>query len=206
MGGNLLEWMADITGPNTGIVRGGSWEGHPDQNDQAYTNYPLDRTYGSLGIRCAYGQIAPPPPPPPPPPPTAKAAPIYRAYNGEDHLQGLQQGEGAPAWKSEGISFHVLKTAPAAASYQLYRCRLTNDNNRFHFLSNDAHCEGQTVDGLLGYVYAAQAANTKPIYRCRKGTGGIGIPAFHDHLSTLTPDECRKGGYQVEGTQGYALP
>jgi sulfatase modifying factor 1 len=197
MGGNLLEWTADILGSNAGIVRGGSWEGHMDKNSEAYTNYPLDRTYGSLGFRCAYGDTAPPPPPPPPPPP-ADTRPIYRAYNGQigDHLQGLTQGEGAPAWKAEGISFHTQKTAPAS-SYALYRCRIKNTS--FHFLSNQAACEGQTPEGLLGYVYRTQAQGTQPIYRCRS-------PKGTDHLSTLTPAECRKAGFVVEGTQGYALP
>lgn len=193
MGGNLLEWMADIVGPNAGIVRGGSWEGHDDKNSSAYTNYPLDRTYGSLGFRCAYGEQAPPPPPPPPP---AKTAPIYRAYNAGigDHLQGLTQGEGAPAWRAEGTSFQVSTNAEAQTT-GLYRCRIKNTS--FHFLSNQANCEGQTVEGLLGYVHKTQAAGTKAIYRCRSG---------NDHLSTLTPKECTNAKFTIEGTQGYALP
>ena len=196
MGGNLLEWVADISGPNAGTVRGGSWEGHMDKNNQAYTNYPLDRTYGSLGFRCAYGDAAPPPPPPPPP--AADTAPIYRAYNGQigDHLQGLTKGEGAPAWAFEMVSFKVQKAAPAA-SYPLYRCRIKNSS--FHFLSNAANCEGHIGEGLLGYVHKTQAAGTKPIYRCRS-------PKGTDHLSTLTPAECKSAGFIVEGTQGYALP
>ena len=46
--------MSDVLSDNTGIVRGGSWEGHRDQNTQAYVHYPLDRSYGSLGLRVAY--------------------------------------------------------------------------------------------------------------------------------------------------------
>jgi formylglycine-generating enzyme len=198
MGGNVLEWTADILGPNAGLVRGGSWEGHSELNSHAHVNYPLDRTYGSLGFRCAYGDAAAPPPPPPPPPP-ANTAPVYRAYNAAigDHLQGLTQGEGAPAWRAEGVSFKVQKTAPAA-SYALYRCRISNASS-YHFLSNSAGCEGKISEGRIGYVHRTQAEGTKPIYRCRNAKGT-------DHLSTLTPGECRTAGFTIEGTQGYALP
>jgi formylglycine-generating enzyme required for sulfatase activity len=53
MAGNLLEWVKDIDAAGNGIVRGGSWEGHQDRNDQMYVNYPLMRSYGSAGMRCA---------------------------------------------------------------------------------------------------------------------------------------------------------
>ncbi len=53
MTGNLLEWMLD-TSKGGGIVRGGSWEGHNDENSQSYQNYPLSRSYGSVGFRCVY--------------------------------------------------------------------------------------------------------------------------------------------------------
>jgi formylglycine-generating enzyme required for sulfatase activity len=193
MGGNVLEWTADITGPNAGIVRGGSWEGHEDKNSFAYVNYPLDRTYGSLGFRCAYGAVAAPPPPPPPP--AAETAPIHRSYNAAlgDHLQGLTQGEGAPAYRYEAVSFKVQKVAPANSS-PLYRCRMGS----FHFLSNAATCEGQTREALLGYVWKTAVQNSAPVYRCRSANG-------RDHLSTQTPAECTKAGFVIEGTQGYAL-
>ncbi|MEZ4261941.1 MAG: SUMF1/EgtB/PvdO family nonheme iron enzyme [Polyangiaceae bacterium] len=52
MAGNLLEWVRDIDANGNGIVRGGSWEGHADRNDQKFVNYPLLRSYGSAGMRC----------------------------------------------------------------------------------------------------------------------------------------------------------
>ncbi len=199
MGGNLLEWMADASG-NAGIVRGGSWEGHRDDNAFAYVNYPLDRTYGSVGFRCAYGasQAAPAPPVNPPPAGEAQRLPIHRSYNGQiqDHLQTLTQGEGAPAWQYEGVSFLTL-SAQVAGTVPLYRCRINNTSQ--HFISNAANCEGQTVEGGLGFVYAGEAAGTVGIYRCASPNG-------RDHLTTITPQECTNAGYRVEGRQGFAFP
>ena len=195
MSGNVLEWMENIAGNNTGIVRGGSWEGHADKNQNKYSNYPLLRSYGSAGIRCAYGNAVAPPPPPPPPP-AAAIVPVHLHYSAAatDHLQGLTQGEGAPAYKYEGVSFKVLTAASPATKgdIPLYRCRIGTR----HFVSNSANCEGQTVEGRLGFVYRRRVAGSAPIYRCLKG---------NDHLTTLTPVECRRNGYRIEGFQGYAL-
>lgn len=195
MGGNLLEWVADITKKGAGIVRGGSWEGHKDLNAQAYVNYPLDRTYGSLGFRCAYGDVQPPPPPQPPAP-EGETQPVHRSYNAAigDHLQGLIQNEGAPGWGYERVSFKTWKTRPANGR-ALFRCRRNGTSN--HFLSNSPSCEGHTSEGSVGFVSSVEAAGTRPIYRCVKG---------NDRLSTLTPAECRRASFVVEGKQGYALP
>lgn len=198
MGGNVLEWMADRLGPNSGIVRGGSWEGHRDDNDFAYVNYPMDRTYGSVGFRCAYGASQGAAPPPPPPPAGAVQRDVHRAYNAQlgDHLLGITQNEGAPAWRYEGVAFRAMSAA-VAGTVALHRCRINNTSQ--HFLSNAANCEGHTSEGVVGYVFSAQAAGTQPIYRCvsPKGT---------DHLTTLTPQECLNAGFRVEGRQGFAFP
>ncbi len=178
------------------VVRGGSWEGHKDKNTIKYTNYPLDRSYGSLGFRCAYGGQPAAAAAPAAAAPAAALAPVYRAYSAKqtDHLQGRTKGEGAPAYVEEGISFQVW-AAPVADGRPLHRCRAGTS----HFLSNDAACEGKTSEGLVGYVASADTATTKPIYRCVSSDG-------KDHLSTLTPAECTKAGLKVEGTQGFAIP
>lgn len=191
MAGNVLEWMADVPVPNKGIVRGGSWEGHDEKNSTEFVNYDLDRTYGSLGFRCAYGPL----PPPPPPAPEVDKVAIYRAKNGTvgDHLQGLIKGEGAPHWVYEGISFWLSKT-PLEGTAPLYRCL----RQGHHFLSNQVDCEGNVNEGLLGFTFQKERKGAELVYACRD-------PKTFDGGSTLTPRECTDAGYQVVGTQGYAF-
>lgn len=199
MAGNVLEWMADITGPNAGIVRGGSWEGHSDANSAAYTGYPLDRTYGSVGFRCAYGAAQPAAQGPQEQPQAPTTTPVYVAHNAAaaDHLLTATSGEGAPAWTTIGVAFRVVTGAPADMQVQapLYRCRKATGH---HFASNHEDCENNGVnEGLLGSTHRGQAPGTVPLYRCFAGL---------NHLSTITPAECTAAGKTIEGTQGFVFP
>ena len=192
MSGNLVEWTSANVNNTHGVVRGGSWEGHEEKNSFAHVNYPLDRSYGSLGIRCARG-----------PAPAAKPAVttpaggvvIHRAHDAArgDHLLGTTAGEGAPAFAPQGIAFRISATEQAGASSPLHRC-LTADGD--HFLSNDPNCEGHTDEGRLGWTAKAQTPGTIALYRCLAPNG-------KGHLSTVTPAECTAAGYTVEGTQGF---
>jgi formylglycine-generating enzyme required for sulfatase activity len=188
MGGNVLEWVADVNG-NSGIVRGGSWEGHQDRNDATYSGYLLSRSYGSLGIRCAYGQanangpgagIAEP----------AGLVKIYRGEAPGDHLLGGTDGEGQPTFVPQGVVFRILGNN-VADSAPLHRCRTTGGR---HFVSTDAACEGQIVEGRMGYVARNAGPGLLPLYRCH---------ANGDHVSTVTPTECGRRGLAVEGQQGF---
>jgi len=188
MGGNVLEWVADVNG-NSGIVRGGSWEGHQDKNSEIYNGYPLSRSYGSLGIRCAYGQKKDKDPGPG----FAEPAGLVNIYRGEatgDHLLGTTDGEGQPGFTAQGIVFRIFGgNAPDTAP--LHRCRMKSGQ---HFVSNDPACEGQIAEGRLGYVARSAAPGLLPLYRCY---------ANGDHVSTVTPTECAKRGLAVEGQQGF---
>jgi formylglycine-generating enzyme required for sulfatase activity len=188
MGGNVLEWVSDVSG-NAGIVRGGSWEGHQDRNDQIYSGYPISRSYGSLGIRCAYGQKKDKEPGVTFQEP-AGLVNIYRGRAEGDHLLGATDGEGAPGFAPQGIVFRIFG-GNVADSAPLHRCRLASGK---HFVSNDPACEGQIAEGRLGYVARNAAPGLLPLYRCF-GTGG--------HISTVTPTECEKKGLAVEGQQGF---
>jgi formylglycine-generating enzyme required for sulfatase activity len=189
MGGNVLEWVADVNG-TTGIVRGGSWEGHMDRNDQVYGSYQLSRSYGSLGIRCAYGQ-----PKKPVEPEVEVAEPvglvnIFRGHTEGDHLLGTADGEGQPGFAPQGIVFRLFGGGEPDSA-PLHRCRMKSGQ---HFLSNDAACEGQIAEGRVGHVKRNAAPGLLPLYRCY---------AKGDHLSTVTPTECAKKGLAIEGQQGF---
>ncbi len=138
MGGNLVEWTDAGNVELTTTVRGGSWEGHPPENTTVYGNYPNDRTYGSLGFRCAYG-AAPIAAPPPPPPPALV-----------DVRKNLDP--------NEPVAFRIPSTAPAGGGVALFACA--------GFASNDATCGGQGAGKALGFAYATAATGLLPIYRC----------------------------------------
>lgn len=171
---------------------------------ESVMNYCASRTVpGSLtaldreGLRRAYGGGPPPPPPPGNPGngPVGDTQPIHRSFNPSngDHMQGLVPNEGAPDWHYEGVSFNTW-TRPIANGGELFRCRINGTAN--HFLSTSASCEGHVNEGHLGFVSGVQTAGTFPIYRCVNG---------NDHISTLSPDECQRASFLVEGIQGYAL-
>jgi formylglycine-generating enzyme required for sulfatase activity len=198
MAGNVLEWMADILGPDAGIVRGGSWEGHADANAVAYTNYPLDRTYGSVGFRCAYGprQAGDGPAAPDA---NAMLVPLHLSLNeaNADWLLTRTESEGEPVFHHRGIQMRVLGAAPAGADVApLYRCITPGGR---HLASNQPDCEGLgTSEGMLGYTYKNAVANALPVYRCSTVLG--------NHVSTLYAAECNFPGMKIDGTQGFAFP
>lgn len=148
------------------------------------------------GFRRAYGVAPPPPPGNPGPQRDGETQPIHRAHNPEiaDHLQGLTPNEGAPWWQYEGVSFRTWRAQPGNG-IPLFRCRLNDTAN--HFLSSSDSCEGHVNEGHLGFVSTVPAPDALPIFRCVSGL---------DHLSTLSPDECIRAGFAIEGMQGFALP
>jgi hypothetical protein len=73
------------------------------------------------------------------------------------------------------------------------RCRTSSGGH--HFLSTDGNCEGQIIEGPLGFVGTTQQAGTYELVRCRSAA---------DHLTTLDRAECDAAGYSVEGPQGFA--
>lgn len=188
MAGNVLEWMADITGPGRGIVRGGSWEGHNDEIRAGHANYPLGRTYGSLGFRCAYGQA------PPPPPKLDPKVPVFRAYNAKkgDYLMGIDRDAIGKNYVDEGRQFLVFDVPPVAAK-NLVRC----EKDGFNFLSNDLTCGGAKSKGLIGYTSRKKfEGNAVELLRCRD-------PKGKTRLATTKPTECEKRGFVLEGSLGW---
>jgi hypothetical protein len=67
-----------------------------------------------------------------------------------------------------------------------------------HFLSPNTTCEGNLVEGPLGYMYTSQQTNFVPLYRFYS-TNGTG---FH-HFETVTYSEGVNAGFTFEGILGY---
>lgn len=190
MAGNLIEWTAENNNDLTGTVRGGSWEGHPEENSSAFGNYPLDRTYGSIGMRCAYG----PRPAAKPPAPVVVRVPVHRSFDAaraEHRLELAPPAEGV----YEGVAFRLLVADPGGG-VPISRCVVAATGHRF--VSSDLACEGQVSEGVLGFALATAASEMMPIFRCLSDASG-------DHLTTATPEECTRAGLRVEGLQGWVF-
>jgi hypothetical protein len=136
---------------------------------------------------------------PPPPPHDPPVVPIYRGNNPQigDHVQGTVANEGAPGWIPEGIGFHIFGDG-GPRFVPLLRCRV--NGNGHHFLSTDPACEGQMVEGALGFVAPTpQPGVSAQLFRCMS-------PGGSDHLTTVHPEECAAAHYVIEGPQGFCAP
>jgi hypothetical protein len=116
-----------------------------------------------------------------------------------DHVQGPVAGEGAPGYQPQGVSFQA-RTQASSSTKPLYRC--AHSGGRFHFLSNDARCEGYTVEyegKPIGHLDATQTPGTEPVYRCT-------VPSGEVHISLRGENTCATKGMTREMLQGYAAP
>jgi hypothetical protein len=108
--------------------------------------------------------------------------------SGPDHYTTI---DGAPLeYYSEGVQGFLGLTQPAGTRF-LYSCVQGTDQ----FVSTDAGCEGKTVIGTLGTVYAQPPAGTgtKLLKRC----------VFADQRFTSITGSCE--GYAFDGDLGYIL-
>ena len=80
--------------------------------------------------------------------------------------------------------------------HMLYRCRMPSATYG-HFVSMEANCEGQSYEGLIGYVSNQPRTGYQDIYRFFDAT-------LADHLTTTNFQEGVDAGYAYEGILGYA--
>lgn len=121
---------------------------------------------------------------------TLAYAPLKRHYfpSGPDHYTTV---DGAPpAYLAEGIHGFLGLTRPAGAIF-LYSCAQGVDQ----FVSTDASCEGKTVIGTLGTIYAQPPAGvaSRPLQRC----------VYAGQRFTSTTGNCE--GQTPDGDLGYIL-
>lgn len=155
--------------------------------------------------------VQPTPTPTPVPQPQAPSpVPLYRSHvaiaqgNGsiyEDYLYSQNQAEGAGVYTLEGAAFSVSPAPFGSFTVALMRCLVNGATSLpYHFLSTDPNCEGQRVEGALGWVAPGQVAGTSQLMRLYKSTTGA-------HLTTKSLTEVNYAqtlGYKYEGPQGWA--
>jgi hypothetical protein len=126
---------------------------------------------------------------------------VYRSYdqNTGDFFYSKSLTEGRDAGYSyQGIGFKILTASTNPGTVPLYRCVMANVFPFHHFLSPNTTCEGNLVEGPLGYMYTSQQTNFVPLYRFYS-TNGTG---FH-HFETVTYSEGVNAGFTFEGILGY---
>jgi hypothetical protein len=80
-----------------------------------------------------------------------------------------------------------------------YRCSTASGA---HLYTTDPACEGQTVEGSMGWIATAAVCGSVPLYGLHDATTG-------DHLYTTSSTEAasaESGGYVLDGTAGYVWP
>lgn len=121
---------------------------------------------------------------------TGGIQPIYRFNNGK-HFYTLGFSEGIDAgFTSEGVSFRAYASS-GSGLHALYRCYVGSGD---HFVSSASNCEGQTVIGLLGYVFSSAGTGRTALYRFSGGG---------EHLVTTYYPEGTAAGYSYDGILGY---
>lgn len=147
--------------------------------------------------------------------PTAKS--VAQSYNvtlvkinrsvhpsGGDHLFSAnpQEGPAAHYIPENNGHFLVLGNMDLGFSIPLMRCTtpgLIPQIPTRHFLSRDPYCEGQGIEGLLGYMSMGPQTmiNSTPLFRFFN-------PQTGDHFVTIYNRPYP--GYINEGVLGYVIP
>lgn len=130
-------------------------------------------------------------PVPTPPTPAPSLVQIYRLFKGGDFLYSQSQTEGVSAgYVLNGPAFK-LSTVASSNHVPIYRCMA----GAIHFLSLSSTCEGQRVEGLIGYA-SRVAGPPFRLYRFRN-------PANGTNLSTTNLNEGINAGFTLEAELGF---
>ena len=132
------------------------------------------------------------------PPSATNLVPINRFYmpSTVEHFFTANLSEGINAgFVPEGIGFYVFSaSAGIPNTLPIYRCY--EPARRKHFISTAANCEGQSVEGSYGNIYASPTSGAVALYRFFQATTG-------DHLETTNFSEGSSPGFTFESTLGY---
>jgi hypothetical protein len=93
---------------------------------------------------------------------------------------------------------YYLYAAQQPGLVPFYRCRTAAG----HLYTTDPGCEGQAVEGPMGWIAQGAVCGSVPLYALSNATTG-------DHLYTTSSAEvssAQSGGYTLVGTAGYVWP
>ncbi|MCI4591484.1 hypothetical protein MOK15_15485 [Sphingobium sp. BYY-5] len=117
---------------------------------------------------------------------------FFEPSRGHFYTLGFLEGHNA-GMDAAGPTFY-LYTSGGSGRYALYRCYDAAGGN--HFVTASSNCEGQTVEGILGYSAASNAAGLTELHRCFRASDT-------DHLVTANMAECTNYGYAYVQSLGF---
>jgi hypothetical protein len=124
--------------------------------------------------------------------------PLVTAYsflNGEEQLLTTAYDEGVNAGFSDTKMVFRLFTVPRASRVRLFLCFKPAG---YHFVSLQANCEGQRVEGMYGYLEKVRSATAPTeVVTCSNGSA---------RRVSNDPQACTSEGFTVKGVLGYAAP
>lgn len=126
---------------------------------------------------------------------------VHRSYNGvsNEHFYTTSLPEAQSGnFQLEAQDYYFVYAAAQTGLVGFYRCLKTNGK---HFYTQSSTCEGQTVEGALGWVEDTDTPETVPLFRLYSGSAG-------NHFyttSTAERDSAIAGGYIDEGTAAYVF-
>ncbi len=100
---------------------------------------------------------------------------VHRSANGStgEHFYTTSASEAmCCGFVVESLNYFYLYNATQPGTTTLYRC-LSRASGTDHFCSTDASCEGQIVEGPMGFIGTSAVCGSTPLYRAwdpRTGT------------------------------------
>ena len=172
-------------GPGTETCVGGVPECDAPQPQAETCNYQDDDCDGSLDENVAGCRVG-----------------VHRAHNsssGEHFYTTNLMEASSGGFVVESQDYYDVYASAHAGLQGWYRCLKPNGK---HFYTTSAGCEGQTVEGVLGYVSTNEAAESRALYRLFNGNLG-------DHFYTTSAAERDTAvsslGYVSEGVGCYVF-
>lgn len=122
---------------------------------------------------------------------------IFQLWDGKDLLlttdsRLVERG----AWVNQGIAFRLFRSQTSTSQIGLYNC--LNLQIGKHFVSSSSSCEGQKVEGLLGYMNSLQTNGLVPLMRFTHPQD--------NREKRATTVNAEVSGWKFEKTLGYVLP
>jgi hypothetical protein len=188
-----LEWMATAEGYlDFSLALGSNVQHNIFQTWNAFPQTALPET-SPTAQAFLVDYVWPPSPQSPGP---SATLPIYRSTSliSGDVLYSTSTTEGtAGGYVLAGAAFNLFQD-PSPSRSMLYRCF---GSGKDHFISLDPTCEGQPIDGPMGYVETALSTSAPhPLYRCFDGTHH-----FVDLPGSIL--ECVNAKTTIETTLGF---
>lgn len=179
---NITSTCSSACGSGTETCVGGVPECDAPQPQAETCNYDDDNCDGSLDEGVAGCRIG-----------------VHRSYNSSsgEHFYTTNLAEAQSAgFTLEAQNYYDVYAASHPGLVAFYRCLKANG---FHFYTTSATCEGQTVEGVMGYVSSSDADETTALFR---------LFSNGDHFYTTSAaerDSAVASGYVYEGVACYVF-